>query len=183
MKLEDLGQRICILGPSNSGKSTMAQAIGQARGCATVHMDQLWHLPNTTWTPRPSQDFAALYEAALAQERWVMEGNYLRFLPQRLARATGIIVLDIPTITSVLRYLQRSWRDSHRYGALEGAKDQVTWAMLRHITVVERGKRKELSRLVDAAALPTLVLPSTVAIDRFYRCERLPRPGRRPSPV
>lgn len=183
MKLGDLGQRICVLGPSNSGKSTMAQAIGRGRDCLIVHLDQLWHLPNTAWTPRPRQDFAALYEAALAQERWVMEGNYLGVLPQRLARATGVIVLDVPTVIGVLRYLRRSWCEPHRCGAPEGANDQVNWAMLRHITVVERRKQQELLRLVDAAALPTLVLPSTAAIDRFYRSERLPLPGRRLSPV
>ena len=29
MDLDDLGARICILGPSNSGKSTLAAAIGR----------------------------------------------------------------------------------------------------------------------------------------------------------
>ncbi|UIE43486.1 hypothetical protein KOJCDNHJ_01371 [Xanthomonas citri pv. punicae] len=55
MKLDDLGPRICILGPSNSGKSTLAQAIAQARGCVPVHLDQLHHLPNTAWIPRPDR--------------------------------------------------------------------------------------------------------------------------------
>lgn len=177
MKLDDLGPRICILGPSNSGKSTMAQAIGQARGCLPVHLDQLQHLPNTAWTPRPRQDFMALHHAAIAQEQWVMDGNYLGCLAQRLARATGLIVLDVPIITSVLRYLRRSWCEPHRSGALEGAKDQVTWAMLRHIAIVERRKQRELSMLVDAVALPKIVLRTTSAIDRFYFSERLQRPS------
>ncbi|CEJ49256.1 conserved hypothetical protein [Xanthomonas citri pv. bilvae] len=62
MKLDDLGPRICILGPSNSGKSTLAQA----RGCVPVHLDRLHHLPNTAWIPRPRQDFMALHCAAIA---------------------------------------------------------------------------------------------------------------------
>lgn len=31
-KLDDLGSRICILGPGNSGKSTLAQVIARKRG-------------------------------------------------------------------------------------------------------------------------------------------------------
>ncbi|MFW3173656.1 AAA family ATPase [Xanthomonas phaseoli] len=176
MQLDDLGPRICILGPSNSGKSTMAQAMAQARDYVPVHLDQLHHLPNTAWIPRPRQDFMALHCTAIAKERWVMDGNYLGCLAQRLARTTGVIVLDVPTIVSVLRYLRRSWCEPYRYGALEGGKNQVTWAMLRHIAIVERRKQTELSRSIEAVALPTTALRTTSAIDRFYRVERLQRP-------
>ena len=44
-RLQDLGQRICILGPSSSGKSTLAAAIGDACGLEVVHLDLLHHLP------------------------------------------------------------------------------------------------------------------------------------------
>ena len=37
MNLSDLGDRICILGPSNSGKSTLADAIARKRGLEPVH--------------------------------------------------------------------------------------------------------------------------------------------------
>lgn len=69
-----------------------------------------------------------------------MEGNYLGCFSQRLARATGIIVLDVPSITSVIRYLRRSWWEPGRYVAPEGTKSQVTWAVLRHVAIVERRK-------------------------------------------
>jgi hypothetical protein len=56
-----------------------------------------------------------------------MDGNYSRrCLPQRLERATGIILLDVPTVTSLVRYLRRSWFERNRRGFLEGGKDHVT---------------------------------------------------------
>ncbi|TGQ03272.1 AAA family ATPase, partial [Mesorhizobium sp. M00.F.Ca.ET.217.01.1.1] len=39
MNLSDLGDRICILGPSNSGKSTLADAIARKRGLTPIHLD------------------------------------------------------------------------------------------------------------------------------------------------
>ncbi len=77
MKWDELGPRICILGPSNSGKSTLAQAIARKHGCACVYLDQLHHSPSTAWLPRPRQEFFALHDAAIAAEQWVMDGNYL----------------------------------------------------------------------------------------------------------
>lgn len=90
MTLDDLGPRICIMGPSNSGKSSLAAAISRACGLPPIHLDQLQYQPHTDWQPRPNEEFIALHDAAILGERWVIDGNYSRCLPQRLGRATGI---------------------------------------------------------------------------------------------
>jgi len=89
MDLSELGNRICILGPSNSGKSTLADAIARKRNLEVVHLDLLFHLPNTDWEQRPKGEFMALHDTAIAGERWVMDGNYAIGMPQRFQRATG----------------------------------------------------------------------------------------------
>jgi adenylate kinase family enzyme len=119
MRLSDLGDRICILGPSNSGKSTLAVAIGDRLGLPVVHLDRLYHLPDTDWQPRAAGDFLALHDAAVAGERWVMDGNYSIGLPQRIGRATGVILLDVSTLRSLGRYFRRSLVQTDRHGGLD----------------------------------------------------------------
>ena len=104
--LDELGERICIPGPSNSGKSTLATAIARRRGLPAVHLDQLFHLPRTDWQPRPEAEFLALHDQAIRQPRWVMDGNYTRCLGRRLERATGLVLLDVPMAVSLLRYVR-----------------------------------------------------------------------------
>lgn len=125
MILDELGPRICIIGPSNSGKSTLAIAIARSRGLQPIHLDQLHHLPNTDWRPRRDEEFIALHNEAVMGPRWAMDGNYARCLPQRLERTTGVILLNVPTATSLLRYLRRSWFERDRPGALKGGPDRV----------------------------------------------------------
>lgn len=115
------------MGPSSSGKSTLAEAIGRARDLPVIHLDQLHHEPHTDWQPRPEAEFIALHDKALKGESWVMEGNYSRCLPQRLARATGFILLDASTMVSLGRYLRRCWFQRQRAGGLEGGQDSVKW--------------------------------------------------------
>lgn len=169
MRLDAFGERICIMGPSGSGKSTLAVAIGRALALPVVHLDQLHHLPRTNWRPRPADEFAALHDAAIQGSRWVIEGNYSRLLPQRLARATGLILLDIPAPLSLCRYLRRCWFDHARHGGLEGAGDQANWTMIRHILGASRTNRRRYRRMFEDLALPKLRLGSARAIDGFYR--------------
>lgn len=175
MTLDDLGPRICIMGPSNSGKSTLAAAIARARGLTPVHLDQLHHLPNTDWQPRPEEEFIALHDEALSGTSWVMDGNYSRCLPQRLARATGVILLDTSTATSLLRYLRRSWFERDRLGGLEGAKGSVKWDMIRHIAIATRKNRGRYREMFRHISLPKIQLSTPHEIARFYRSERLGR--------
>lgn len=173
--LDQLGPRICILGPSNSGKSTLADTIGRSRGLPVVHLDQLHHLPNTDWRPRPIEDFIALHDAAIAESTWVMDGNYSRQLPQRLARATGFIVLEVSTSTSLFRYFRRSWFERDRHGGLEGARDSVKWEMIHYIVSTARQKRARHDALFAKAALPGIRLTGSRALNDFYRAEGLLR--------
>jgi adenylate kinase family enzyme len=178
MRLDDLGTRICILGPSNSGKSTLAAAISLARDLKAVHLDQLYHQPNTDWEIRPKEEFIALHDEAIAGEFWVMDGNYSICMPQRFARATGLILLDVSTSTSLLRYFHRTvFGRRNRAGALAGGHDSIKWDMVHHIAVTTRANRKRYAALFRQINLPKICLSSAREIEHFYRAEGL-REGR-----
>ncbi|MGN6322450.1 MAG: AAA family ATPase [Dyella sp.] len=168
MQLQELGNRICILGPSNSGKSTLANAI--ARKCALhpIHLDQLFHLPQTDWIPRPIDEFVALHDRAIMGDNWVMDGNYSVCVPQRLLRATGVILLDISTPLSLFRYVRRVLLGKERVGGLEGGKDSIKWNIIHHIAIVTRANRQRYAVLYEQLHLPKIRLRSARAIQRCY---------------
>lgn len=168
MELAELGDRICILGPSNSGKSTLADAIGRKRGLTPIHLDQLYHLPGTDWVPRPREEFIALHDEAIKGERWVMDGNYFVCMPQRFARATGVILLEISTTLSLARYFRRTLFQKNRVGSLNGGQDSIKWMMIRHITVVTPGNRERNRKTFADVTLPKIYLPSAAAISAVY---------------
>lgn len=130
LPLEALGSRIVIVGASGSGKSTLAVRLSRHLDATAVHLDQLYHRPGTDWRPRPPGEFTRLHEYAVNGESWVMDGNYSSLLEQRLARATGVIWLDMNRIGCLARYLKRSWVDRNRFGRLHGAADTVNWKMI-----------------------------------------------------
>ncbi|TGQ87967.1 MULTISPECIES: AAA family ATPase [unclassified Mesorhizobium] len=175
MNLSDLGDRICILGPSNSGKSTLADAISRKRGLTPIHLDLLFHLPHTDWVQRPRDEFIALHEAAIAGERWVMDGNYSVCMPQRFRRATGLILLDISTSASLLRYFRRTLFERDRRGGLAGGRDSIKWDMIHHIAVTTPKNRRRYRTMFEQIDLPKLQLSSVRAIKECFREWDLPR--------
>jgi adenylate kinase family enzyme len=171
----ELGERICILGPSNSGKSTLAAAIGAAEGLPVVHLDILRHVPGSQWVERDPDDFGRLHDGAIDGERWVMEGNYSRWLPQRLERATGLIVLDVSTPLSLARYLRRTLFERARHGGLDGVTDRLNMEMIRWIVGGGRRSRAGYRDRVHTAGLPAILIPNRSALRRFYRSAQLRR--------
>ena len=104
-----------------------------------------------------------------------MDGNYSRCLPQRLERPTGLILLDIPTRTSLPRYLRLSWFERDRRGALEGIRDSVKWEIIRHITITTRANRKRYREMFARINMPKAKLTTARELTHFYRSAGLNR--------
>lgn len=174
--LSELGDRICILGPTNSGKSTLASAIAREIGTEAIFLDRLYHRPGPGWRPRPAAEFERLHDAAIAGPRWVMDGNYSRLLPKRLERATGFILLDISAPRSLVRYLRRSlFEGGRQIGGVGESGDAVTWAMLRHILRVTPANRRRYAALFPTISLPKVLLVSARRIEACYAAWGLTR--------
>ena len=166
--LDTLGPRILVCGPSASGKSRLAAAIGAARGLPIVHLDQLRFIPGSNWVERPDADFAADIIAATTGERWVIEGNYFRWIEPRLARATGLVSISGWRLANYGRYLRRCLLETSRTGTLAGAPDRINWKMSRWILLDEpRRPGPKIARL-RASGLPLAEPRSMAELKELY---------------
>ncbi|WP_246710146.1 P-loop NTPase family protein [Martelella soudanensis] len=173
--LESLGKRIVVLGPSNAGKSTLAVALSTKLNIPAIHLDQFQHLPNTDWQVRPEAEFARMHDAAILGERWVMEGNYSRLMPQRLARATGAVLITSSRWLRLWRYLARtSLNRSGRAGHLEGAQDSIKWEMIEWILFRTRNSATKYSEILHHSDLPIVECHTAKALNELYRRWDLP---------
>lgn len=161
LSLDALGERICIMGPSNSGKSTFANAISRKTALPVVHLDHLHHIPGSQWVPRTPEEFLRLHADAVSQEKWVMDGNYTKCIEERLARATGLILLDIKVPVALLRYIRRCYSSSPRIGGLGRSREQMTIEMLKYIIHTAPQNRQRHKKLYDQVRLPKLLLNSS----------------------
>lgn len=100
-----------VIGGSGAGKSTFARQLGERLSIPTVHMDRLFWEPN--WTEADEGVFMDRVRREIAKDAWVMDGNYSRTWPERLARTDTVVFLDMPTF---LRFRRALWRTVSGYG-------------------------------------------------------------------
>ena len=77
-----------------------------------MHLDPIFWRED--WTPAPREVARRDLDAAVAGERWILDGNFLDAGDARFERADTVILLDLPRRTCVWRIFKRLARDRRR---------------------------------------------------------------------
>jgi adenylate kinase family enzyme len=99
-------ERILVYGVTGSGKTSLAERISAATGIPGHAVDELTWEPN--WVPVPDDEQRRRIEAICAEERWVLDTAYGKWLEIPLGRAELIVALDYPRWLSLFRLMRRS---------------------------------------------------------------------------
>ncbi len=145
-------RRVVVLGPAGAGKSAVAREISKRTGLPVVHLDPIFW--RAGWTPAPRDAAERELAAAIAGDRWVLDGN---FLPEhgverdpRFERADTVVFLDLPRRTCLRRVLTRLVRDRgrRRPDLPEGAYEGVDVELLRWIWSYPKTDRPRVLELL-----------------------------------
>lgn len=98
-------KKILIIGCGGAGKSTLARLMGEKFNLPITHLDKLHWLPG--WNERPEEEFINLVENVLAEDSWIIDGNYGGTFEIRLKFADFCIFLDYPTEVCIQGVLNR----------------------------------------------------------------------------
>ncbi len=134
-------QRVLIIGPCGSGKSTLGRELAPRIGLPLVHMDQLgWQ---AGWVETEKAELNARLAEVVAQDAWLIEGNYGSTLTPRLERADTVIYLDFPVPLCLWRLIRRiaSHRGRSRPDMPEGCPERFDFAFFWYVMNWNTGPR------------------------------------------
>ena len=104
--------RVWVVGHSGTGKTTTARRMAEALGALHVDLDELHWLPG--WQERSGDEMVAMLAEQLAAApggRWVVSGNYTRFVGPYMRAAATALVWMRPAFYASQRQL---WRRTAR---------------------------------------------------------------------
>ena len=88
-------RKVLVIGCPGSGKSTFSTALHQITDLPLVHLDMLYWNADKTIVEKPV--FRERLTHALAQDTWIIDGNYASTMELRMQHCDTVIFLDYPT--------------------------------------------------------------------------------------
>jgi adenylate kinase family enzyme len=161
-------ERIMIIGCGGSGKSTLARQLGQKLGLPVVHLDQLFWTPG--WVSISKDEFDRVHEAALAEEKWIMDGNFDRTIPKRLQRCDTVIYLDFSRFACLMGVLKRILTT---YGKVRpdmgaGCQERIDLDFLKWVWNFNKNKReRNYGLLKEAEGVQVIILKNRRMVKKF----------------
>ena len=163
-------ERVIIIGCGGAGKSTLARKLGEKTGLPVVHLDKLFWKPG--WESVSQEEFDILHRQELAKERWILDGNFDRTMPERLARCDTVVYLDFSRVTCLLGVAKRILTT---YGTVrpdmgEGCPERFDWEFLQWVWNFNKNKRDtNYRRLAEVEGVDIIILKNRRQVERFLR--------------
>ncbi len=169
--LSEIGERICIIGTSSSGKSTLAEKLGEKLNLPVWHLDELAHISHTEWVRKDNNLFKTEHDAIIEKEqKWILEGNYSFLMKERFAKASFIIWLDFNPFGSFLRYIKRTFfRKQNRVGKLKGSSEKFSWDLVYRMFFIAPKNRQKYRKLIAESNKSYLHLKSFSELKELYK--------------
>ena len=87
-------KKAIVIGCPGSGKTTFAEKLSAKTGLPLFYLDAIWHRPDRTHISR--EEYDARLPEILAQDAWIIDGNYSRTLEPRIAACDTVFLFDLP---------------------------------------------------------------------------------------
>ena len=148
-------RRILIIGNAGSGKSTFAVALAQKLGLPLIHLDQLYWQGN--WEHVSREEFDAVLQAELKKTQWIIDGNFNRTLPHRLANCDTVFFFDMPAALCLWGITKRVLTNYGKTRKDMGGNcpeyfDKQKLELYRNVLAFNRQHRKDYYKLLENAA-------------------------------
>ena len=161
-------ERIVIIGCGGAGKSTLARQLGKKTGLPVVHLDSIFWLPG--WVEMERDEFDRRVLDEMAKEKWIIDGNYNRTMPQRLQHCDTIVYLDFPRMVCLYRIFKRLLTNlgKTRPDMGAGCKERIDWEFICWVWNYNKTKRERNYRLIgETTHAKAFILKSPREVRKF----------------
>ena len=162
-------ERVCIIGGSGTGKTTLANNLANDLNLPVYHIDGIHHLEN--WKIRDRDERDKIILEKVAEDKWVIDGTYHSTLKQRLIRSDYIIYLDYSSFSQVRGALRRFIKNHGKEKPeIPGCKEKMDWKFFWWVVNWRKNKRLtiiEILKEIDDSKIH--IFKNRRELNKWYR--------------
>lgn len=148
MKIMINKKKIIILGGPGSGKSVLAANLGAKLNMQVHHVDAI-HVKYKDLPNGEKKRNKKILEI-LKEDNWIIDGNYIDTLIERIDASDFIIYLDYPSHILIKNVLLRSLKNKGiEKFEIPGVKEKLKWYLLKKTILWNMNKRKFLYKILE----------------------------------
>ncbi len=138
-------QKIVIIGCAGAGKTTLARVLGQRFFLPVYHLDYYYWKPG--WVESEAELFKKTHQMLIEQSSWIIDGNQMNTIVERIAVADMVIFLDMPTLKCLWRIVWR-WLKNRFYNKKD-SQSIMTWGLICYAWRYNRVYRPIIRELIS----------------------------------
>lgn len=165
--------KIAIIGSGGAGKSTFGRQLSEKLNIEVYHLDAILWKPNWVGTSKDEQK--SIQQKLVAQESWIIDGNYGGTLDIRLSAADTIIFLDIHRVICLYRAIKRTlkYRNRTRPDMAEGCEEKFDSEFLKWIWKYPETRKPLILKKLEmySKGKSIIILSSRKEVKRFLEGE------------
>jgi len=162
-------KRVLVIGPGGSGKSTFSRTLGEKLRLPVLHLDRFYW--KSGWIKPTPEQWLNIVDQLLAQESWIIDGNFSGTLPKRIVACDTIVFLDLPTLICLMRILKRRlfYRNRSRPDMADGCKEKLDLEFLQWVLSYSHRNRPRVVELLkqNSTSKKVVWLRSRNEVSRF----------------
>ena len=161
-------KKVIVIGCPGSGKSVFSKKLNKITGIPVFHLDMMfWNADGTT----VERDiFHGKLSEVLKADEWIIDGNYISTMEQRIKLADTIILLDLDTNLCVENALARSKKERQSDMAAGFDVSKISQEFLDYIAKFKESTLPRIMAYYETYKNEKefIILKSYKEIDEFY---------------
>lgn len=139
-------KRIMMFGRPGSGKSTFAKELHNKTGIELYHLDRYFYVKN--WVERNYQEFLQIQQNLVNQDSWIIDGNNVKSLEMRYARADVVLYFNYPKWLCLYRIFKRRFlKDQNIQDRAKGCSETIRWRFITYLWTFENRVHAQIKDL------------------------------------
>ncbi len=163
-------RRVIVIGGNGSGKTTFAYELAKKTNLPLIHTDSIYWRDN--WKSVSRTEFDEIMRAELKKEEWIIDGNNIRSISERLKVCDTVFFFDFPSIVCLWGVISRCIKNYGKSRSDMGGycPERLDFNFYKQVLLFNKRNRKRIYNMIEETkSMDCIVFKNRKQVKQYLR--------------